>query len=209
MSAHQLHRQLGITYKSAWFMAHRIRYAMAQDPMTAGMLDGIVEIDETYVGGKGKGKRGRGSVAKTPVVALIQRDGQARSFKVDNVKGETLKGLARANVKETAHIMTDSFRSYRGIDKHFASHGYVDHSKEYVRGIIHTNFAESYFSLLKRGILGSFHHISKQHMHRYLGEFDYRWNNREESTDTQVSQAIKGFEGKRLTYKEPLQKRQG
>lgn len=204
VSANQLKRELGITYKSAWFMCHRIRYAMTQHPV-AEKLSGIIEIDETYVGGKPRkwGKKsgyGRGT-KKQPVVSLIQRDGDARSFVVDNVYNTTLQGLACDNIEVTSYIMTDKFRSYIGLNKKFASHESVDHSKEYARGIVHTNFAESYFSLLKRGIVGTFHHISKDHMQGYLGEFDFRWNNRNQDIKSSVSKAILGFEGKRLTYR--------
>lgn len=202
VSAHQLHRALEITYKSAWFMCHRIRYAMSQPPL-ADKLSGIVEADETYVGGKGHGKRGRGT-AKIPVVALIERGGRARSFKVDDVSARRIKGLIRDNVADTAHIMTDSFPSYRGLGKEFAGHGVVDHSQEYVRGIIHTNFAESYFSLLKRGILGTFHHVSEQHLQRYLDEFNFRWSLRKISDGERTSQAIRNAEGKRLMLRGSL-----
>ena len=203
ISAKQLERSIGVTYKTAWFLAHRIRHAMSKSPL-AEKLKGIVEVDETYIGGKGHGKRGRGAVKKTPVVSLIQRDGMARSFRVDNVKGSTLKGLIRDEVEGDAHIMTDAFPSYRGLEKEFASHGVVDHDKEYVRGIIHTNFAESYFSLLKRGIVGSFHHISRQHMDLYLNEFDFRWNTRKLDDGKRLMMALRNSIGKRLTYNVPL-----
>jgi transposase-like protein len=152
ISANQLHRMLGITYKSAWFMAHRIRFAMSQKPLSE-KLGSIVEADETYVGGKTKGKRGRGAANKTKVFSLIQRDGEARSFKVDNVKGKTLKRIIKNNVVDTAYVMTDEFKSYLGLKKIVANHSTVKHGKkEYVRGIVHTNFAESYFSLGKGGV---------------------------------------------------------
>lgn len=198
ISAHQLHRSLELDYKSAWFMCHRIRYAMTQPPLV-GKLGGIVEADETYVGPKHvRGKPGRGAGKKVPVLALIERGGRARSFKVDDVRGKTLKGLIRRNVEDMAHIMTDSFHSYQGLDEDFAKHDVVDHGKEYVRGIIHTNFAESFFSLLKRGILGTFHHVSERHLPRYLSEFDFRWSHRKLSDGERTIQAIKSIEGKRL-----------
>jgi len=161
ISANQLHRALGITYKSAWFLCHRIRYAMSREPLK-GMLKGIVEVDETYVGGKKRkgSKRGRGT-KKTPVLSLIERNGRARSYKLDNLTKKTIQGLIRKDVEITAHIMTDEFKSYNGLCKHFAGHSSVKHSeKEYCRGIVHVNFAESYFSLLKRAIIGAFHHVS-------------------------------------------------
>jgi len=202
ISSHQIHRQLGISYKSALFMTHRIRYAMSQPPL-ADKLTGIVEVDETYIGGleKGRpGRPGRGS-KKMAVVALIQRGGEGRLFHVPDVSSRSLKGLIRQNVDGMAHIMTDSLQSYKGLDEEFASHGTVDHSKEYVRGIIHVNFAESFFSLLKRGILGTFHHVSAQHLPRYLDEFNFRWSNRRATDGERMVKAIKGAEGKRLVLR--------
>jgi transposase-like protein/transcription elongation factor Elf1 len=202
MSANQLHRMLGITYKSAWFMGHRIRVAMTKSPL-AEKLSNIVEVDETYVGGKAKGKRGRGAGKKTKVYSLIQRDGEARSFKVDNVKSKTLKKLIKENVVDTAHVMTDEFKAYNGLEKQIAKHSTINHGKkEYVRGIVHTNFAESYFSLLKRGILGTFHHVSEEHMPRYLSEFDYRWNRRDKNDGERTIEAIQNSKGKRLMYRD-------
>ena len=205
ISANQIHRDLGITYKSAWFMAHRIREAMSNES-DMGMFDGIVEADETYIGGKTHGgKRGRGAEKKTPVFSLISRDGNARSFHVGNVKKTTLQGIIGEHVADTAHIMTDSFRSYRGLEKSHASHQFVDHSKEYVRGIVHTNFAESYFSLLKRGIIGTFHHVSKEHLQRYLHEFDFRWNRRDDDTAQAVIDLLRQSVGLRLLYRDSVE----
>lgn len=210
MSAHQLHRMLGVTYKSAWFMAHRIRYAMEQPPF-AKRLEGVVEADETYVGGKERNRKrqdkqkktGRGT-NKTPVVVLVERGGEARSFRMANVTGLEIKGAIRRNVAKESRIMTDSFKSYRGLGKEFASHEYVSHSDgEYVRGEVHTNTAENYFSILKRGIDGTYHHISEAHLPRYLAEFDFRYNNRiglgvDDAERTR--RALAGVVGKRLTY---------
>ena len=202
VSAHQLHRMLKITYKSAWFMAHRIRFAMTQIN-DCGKLDGIVEADETYVGGRAHGKRGRGADKKTKVFSLIQRDGQVRSFKVDDVKSKTLKGIIREHVADTANVMADEFASYLGLESQVAAHSSVKHKeKEYVRGIVHTNFAESYFSLLKRGILGTFHHVSEGHMQRYLSEFDYRWSHRGTDDGELTAEAIRESFGKRLLYQD-------
>ena len=202
ISANQLHRVLGITYKSAWFMAHRIRFSMSQPPAPEKLGD-IVEADETYVGGKASGKRGRGAANKTKVFSLIQRDGASRSFRVDDVKSKTLKTLIKNNVVDTAHVMTDEFLAYHGLNKIVNKHSTVNHGeKEYVRGIVHTNFAESYFSLLKRGILGTFHHVSEEHMQRYLDEFDYRWSRRKEDDGDNTIEAIYGAFGKRLQYKD-------
>ena len=209
ISAKQIERSVGITYKSAWFLCHRIRHAMG-DPDVQEMLTGIVEVDETYVGGKvrnrfgrkrGTGTRGRGAEKKTPVVTLIERDGRVKAFTVPNVGKGTLRRLIRENVEITADIMTDKFQSYSGLDKHFKSHQTVDHAKTYVRGIVHTNFAESYFSLFKRGIMGAFHHISEGHMDRYLAEFNFRWNSRKMGDVERMRLALSGFDGKRLLYR--------
>jgi transposase-like protein len=203
ISAHQLHRALGITYKSAWFMCHRIRYAMSRPPL-ADKLAGIVEADETYIGPRKAGKRGRGAEGKIPVFALIERGGRARSFKVDDIKARTLQGLIHRNVLDTAHIMTDDLASYWGLDKNFAGHGIINHKEAYVRGIVHTNFAESYFSLLKRGILGTFHHVSERHMQRYCDEFSFRWTLRKIDDGERTAEAVKAIEGKRLMLREPV-----
>ena len=207
ISANQIARELGLGYKSAWFMCHRIRCAMTQEPL-AGKLAGIVELDEAYIGGKPRGHHrksargiGRSQKQKTPVLTLVERKGAARSFVVENVQGHTLKTLAYNNIELTSHVMTDRFQSYRGLQGDFASHQAVDHSKEYVRGIVHVNFAESYFSLLKRGVIGTYHHISKQHLQMYLNEFDYRWTNRHADTRAAFAGVVKGATGKRLTYK--------
>lgn len=201
ISAHQLHRNLTVTYKSAWFMAHRIRYAISQPPLTKKMK-GVVEVDETYVGGKGKGKRGRGT-AKTPVVALVERKGRIKSTTVDRVSRKNLKGFIRENVDKTATVMTDDFTSYKGLDEEFKKHNIIRHSeKKYVEGEIHTNTVENYFSLLKRGITGIYHHVDKHHLHRYLSEFDFRYNTRKISDSERTINAIHKIEGKRLYYRD-------
>jgi transposase-like protein len=201
VSAHQLHRMLGITYKSAWFMAHRIRYAMGQPPLAEKLL-GTVEADETYVGGKAHGKRGRGAENKTPVFALIQRGGDVRSFRVERVTAKNLKAAIRENVTKNSTIMTDEFLAYKGLGKEFAGHQTVSHgSGEYVKGDAHTNTAEGYFSLLKRGIIGTYHHISKQHIDRYLAEFNFRYNSRKVDDAFRMILAIDGAKGKRLVLK--------
>jgi len=198
MSAHQLHRMLNITYKSAWFMAHRIRYAMGQPPL-AEKLQGIVEADETYIGGKAHGKRGRGAENKTPVFALVQRGGEVRSFKAERVTAKNLKGAIREHVDRSATIMTDEFLAYKGLHKEFADHQTVSHgTKEYVRGNAHVNSAEGYFSLLKRGIIGTYHHISKQHLDQYLNEFNFRYNSRKVDDEFRMVLAVEGAKGKRL-----------
>ncbi|MCK4644949.1 MAG: IS1595 family transposase [Candidatus Aminicenantes bacterium] len=200
ISAHQIHRMLGITYKSAWFMFHRIRYAIKQTSLNEKMK-GIIEADETYVGGKGKGKRGRGSEKKTPVFSLVQRDGKVKSQPVKNVTGKNLKSIIKENVDKNSVIMTDDFRSYAGLKKDYADHKVINHSKkEYVKGDVHTNTAENYFSLLKRGINGTFHHVSKHHLHRYCNEFDFRYNNRKVDDGMRTAILISKIGGKRLTY---------
>jgi len=201
ISSYQLHRDLELTYKSTWFMTQRIRFAMDKTPLT-NKLFGVVEADETYVGSKAHGKRGRGAANKKIVCSLIQREGDARSFVVKNVKANTLTKLLATHVDETAHIMTDSFTSYKGLGNIFTKHEFVDHKKEYVRGIVHTNFAESYFSLLKRGIIGTFHNVSTQHFQRYLHEFDFRWNSRDVSDTERMVSLLNSVTGKRMMYQD-------
>ncbi len=202
MSALQLSRMLDITYKSAWFMAHRIRHAMSHSGIFKKM-DGIVEADETYVGGKAKEIRGRGARKKTPVMALVERQGRVFSIPVDRVTSANLKGIIRENVATSATIMTDEFKSYIGLDKEFFRHEVVRHStKEYVRGNAHTNTVEGYFSVLKRGIVGIYHHVGKEHLHRYLAEFDFRYNARNVKDMDRTELAILRGDGKRLMYRD-------
>lgn len=211
MSAHQLHRMLGITYKSAWFLAHRIRFAMTQEPLFS-KLSGTVEVDETYVGGKSRNMhkserekriQGRGAVGKMPVVTLVERGGKVKSQYMESVTGENLKKALIEYVEQKACIMTDESPTYFGVNQHFAEHNAVNHKKgEYVRGNSHVNTCESIHALLKRGIIGTFHHVSKQHLHRYLSEFDFRFNARKNSDGERTLQAIQGFEGKRLMYRD-------
>jgi transposase-like protein len=220
MSAHQLHRMLGVTYKSAWFMAHRIREAMTQAPF-AERLRGTVEVDETYIGGKPRRsnkrqykpldpsrpdprlrKTGRGT-DKTPVVVLVQRDGMVYSERVANVTGATLKSVIRRHVDPSARIMTDAFKSYGGLGTEYAGHFTVNHLDEYVRGEVHTNTAENFFSILKRGIDGVYHHVSEAHLPRYLAEFNFRYNNRTANgiSDAERTRiALSQVGGKRLKY---------
>lgn len=200
MSAHQLHRTLGVTYKSAWFMAHRLRYAMTQKPMRE-KLQGKVEVDETFIGGKRRMYAKNSN--KTIVVALVERNGEARAFVAQNTGSGVLKGMIRDNVQKDSTIITDQWGAYRGIGKHFeGGHHTVNHGKhEYVRGDIYTNTVEGFFSLLKRGIMGTFHHISRQHTARYCNEFAFRWNTRNGSDAQRALTALKGIEGKRLVYR--------
>ena len=213
MSAHQLHRMLNISYKAAWFMAHRLRYAMASGPL-GGLLQGIVEVDETYVGAKHKRgtKKGRPGPDshKTPVVALVERGGRVRAFPM-RVTGENLKNAMVMNIDRSATIMTDEFPVYRKIGREFHAHETVHHrSGEYVRGNASTNVAEGFFSLLKRGINGSFHHVSKGHLARYVSEFEFRYNHRVAlgySDGERAALIVRGSENKRLTYKQPTETR--
>jgi transposase-like protein len=208
VSSHQLSRELNISIQSAWFLSHRIREAMAENP-EGGLLGGTVEVDETYVGGKprkgtGKHKRGRGT-KKAPVVVLVERDGKARTTRVDRVNAKELKGAIRAHVKKDAKIVTDDLNSYKGIGKEFeGGHSTVNHTAgEYVNSDReHTNTAESFFALLKRGHYGIFHSLSKQHLQRYANEFAFRWNNRKVTDGERMVEALKGAEGKRLMYRE-------
>ena len=150
------------------------------DSGTLEKMKGIVEADETYVGGKGKGTRriGRGTI-KTPVFSLLQRGGNVISQPVERVTGKNLKSIIREKVDKSAVIMTDDFTSYRGLKNEFADHKVIQHYKKiYVNGDIHTNTIEGYFSILKRGIIGIYQHVGKNHLHRYLAEFDFRYNNR-------------------------------
>lgn len=200
MSAHQLHRMLGVTYKTAWFMAHRLRHGMTQWSNIPA-LGGIVECDETYIGGR---EKGQGMTAnKVPVFALVQRGGSVRSMVMPRVTAKNLQAAVRTNVERSAQIMTDSYIGYKGLLGDFAAHETVNHlQKEYVRGQVHTNTVEGYFSLLKRGIIGTYHHVSEKHLHRYLAEFDFRYNARKDSDEVRTMAAMKGIEGKRLQYKQ-------
>jgi transposase-like protein len=201
MSAHQMHRMLGVTYKTAWFMAHRIRHAMTKYGIGLAPMSGIVECDETYIGGKTKG-RGAGFIEnKIPVFSLVQRGGEVRSFVMPFVTVNNLRAAVLNNVDRRAQIMTDSFMGYKTIGQHFSSHESVNHSiGEYARGNAHTNTVEGYFSLLKRGIVGTYHHVGEKHLHRYLAEFDFRYNARKDSDSVRTHAAMRGIVGKRLLY---------
>jgi transposase-like protein len=219
VSAHQLHRALGVTYQSAWFMAHRIREAMKDGGFSVfGGPDGsgIVEADETYYGPvetprpRNKyrppvTKKGRsGPANKRAIVALVERGGNIRSFHVAVADKATVSKIVMENVAKEARLMTDESSLYSGAGQVFASHETVKHSvKEYVRGDIHTNTIEGSFSIFKRGMKGIYQHCKEKHLHRYLAEFDFRYNHRVGlgySDIDRTKAAIKAIEGKRLTY---------
>ncbi|MEV4934783.1 IS1595 family transposase [Sphingobium sp. LSP13-1-1.1] len=210
VSAHQLHRTLEITYKSAWFLAHRIREAMRAGELDLpfGNTGGAVEMDETFIGIEPGVKMGKGGVRhKMKVVTLVDREtGRARSMVVDKLNINVVTGIAVENIAREAYLMTDDAGFYRKMRYTF-THGYTRHAKgEYVDGIIHTNTVEGYFSIFKRGMKGVYQHCAKKHLHRYLAEFDFRYSNREavgfNDADRSV-EAMKGIVGKRLTYKGP------
>ena len=220
MSAHQLHRMLKVTYRSAWFMAHRIRYTMSQEPLSS-KLNGTIEIDEAYIGGKRRehvrlavkpGERAKDypapSAGKAAVVSVLQRGGRVQSRHVERVTAENLKPIVQQMVAEDAHVMTDSSTVLAGALM-TRKHDQVNHSAgEYVRRengvVISTNTIEGYFATLKRGINGVYHHVGKQHLHRYLSEFDFRYNSRKEKDGDRTLLAIKGVGGKRLMLRDSI-----
>jgi transposase-like protein len=216
ISSNQLHRTLGITLKSAWFMSHRIREAMKDG--SGGPLgdDGsIVEADETMMGPqRGVAKKYAGQ-HRTKVLSLVQRDGKARSFHIAHIDGNNLKPIIMANLAKQSHLMTDGALHYRKIGAEFALHEFTNHQQnEYakpskVKGVrAHSNTVESYFGILKRGIVGTYHHVSEEHLQRYLDEFDFRFSNRKSlgvDDSQRAERLLKGVVGKRLTYETTVQ----
>jgi len=212
ISAKQLERMLGVTYKTAWFMAHRIREAMKTSPDgLLGSGGGTVEADETYWGNTLQSKVGKlvgssyVSTYKEKIVSLVQRGSTVRSFHVQTVNAKTLAEIIAKNVAKDANLMTDESPIYNRLGKDYASHETVKHKmKEYARGHVTTNTVEGYFSILKRGLIGTFHHVGEQHLQRYCNEFDFRYNSRTalgyNDTD-RTNLALKGITGKRLTYR--------
>jgi transposase-like protein len=218
ISAHQLHRTLGVTYKTSWFMCHRIREAMRSDDLRPfGSNGGFVEVDETFIGNdkdviRAKAPKGhkkpRSAVHKFKVLALVDREtGRARSMVVDDLKAKTLAPILNENIAREATLMTDELPTYKGIGKGFAKHHAVRHGMgEYVNRKnpeIHTNTIEGYFSIFKRGMKGVYQHCGKQHLHRYVAEYEFRYNNRSANgvEDQQRARiALEGAKGKRLTY---------
>ena len=207
-SSHQLHRILGITYKAAWFLSHRIREAMRDGKLAPmGGTGGIVEVDETYIGKQeGRGEES-GTWVKNMVVTLVERDGSARSFHTDGHSIADIVPIVRENIRRESRFMTDSALHYKAVGKEFAEHGAVAHKQyEYARGDIHTNTVEGYYSIFKRGMKGVYQHCSEKHLHRYLAEFDFRYSNRVAlgvNDEARTGRALKAVVGKRLTYKTP------
>lgn len=213
MSAHQLHRMLGVTYKTAWFMAHRIREAMKEgDPEPLGGKGKVVEVDETFIGKPGEvfvNGRGwvkmRGTTTKRKVISLVERGGRSRSIKVEELDAATIRKTLFENVVLDSRLHTDEAHHYRKPGTEFASHERVNHSEqEYARGDVTTNTVEGFFSIFKRGMTGVYQHCGEQHLQRYLHEFDFRYSNRsalgvEDAERTQ--RIMKGITGKRLTYR--------
>jgi transposase-like protein len=219
VSAHQLHRTLDITYRSAWFMAHRIRECMRSGGLgPLGGRGGIVEADETYFGptekprpSKQRGNRpykvgSRGPRDKRPIVALVERGGNVRTFHVANADKVTVGAIVAGNVNHESRLHTDESRIYIEIGGKFASHETVKHSAgEYVRGDVYTNSAENYFSIFKRGMKGVYQHCKEKHLHRYLAEFDFRYNHRIRlgyNDGERAALAVMNADGKRLTYRQ-------
>jgi transposase-like protein len=215
ISSHQIHRILGVQYNTAWFMTHRLREAMRDGSFAPfGGAGGAVEVDETFIGHdktiKPHGeKKGRGYAHKYKVLSLIDRNtGKARSMVVDDLKADTIIPIVRANIDRESRIMTDDAGQYLQVRKHFVEHGVVHHSRdEYVNPedkTIHTNTIEGFFSIFKRGMKGVYQHCSKDHLHRYLAEFDFRYNNRVAlgvNDLDRTAEAFRGIVGKRLTYR--------
>ena len=207
MSAHQLHRSIGVTYKTAWFMWHRIREAMTGETLAGfGTGGGVVEIDETFIGREPGIGKSRGTAHKMKVLSLVDRTTRrAKSMVIDDLKALTIMPILKANIDKEATIYTDDALQYNSVRKHFADHDFTVHSEgEYVRGDVHTNTIEGYFSIFKRGMKGVYQHCGKQDLHRYLAEFEFRYSNRAGNNlnDTQRAALIlQGTEGKRLTYR--------
>ncbi|HZS85399.1 MAG TPA: IS1595 family transposase [Stellaceae bacterium] len=207
MSTHQMHRMIGVSYKSTWFMMHRLREAMREGkfPGPLGGKNKVVEADETYVGGKAANRKNH-VPPKQAVFALVERDGKVRSRHVPDVSGKTLRDAMVTQIDRASYIMTDEAPQYVKTGKEFSGHGTVNHSaEEYVRAHFwHTNTVEGYFSILKHGIVGTYHHVSAAHLHRYLSEFDFRYNERAKlgvSDKERTEKMLKGIVGKRLTYR--------
>jgi transposase-like protein len=213
ISANQLHRILGVTLKTAWFMGHRIREAMRQGGLSPmGGPGSIVEVDETFVGRKQGMEPRRGwAHHKSVVLTLVERGGGARSFHIDDATKEQIAPIVRANIARETHVMTDEARRYERLGREFAKHDAVDHSREEYAyrdrktgTLIGTNTVEGYYSIFKRGMKGVYQHCQEKHLHRYLAEFDFRYSNRVKLGVNDLARAdlaLKGVAGKRLTYR--------
>ena len=206
ISSHQLMRTLDVTYKTAWFMTHRIREAMVSGKLPPMGGAGVtVEIEETFIGRKPGTRVRRGFAHKNAVMTLVQRGGYARSFHVDGTSAADLLPIIKANVLPGTSVITDEAGEYAHLAKHFAKHGFTRHGQgEYHRGDVHTNTVEGFYSVFKRGMKGIYQHCAEKHLHRYIAEFDFRYNNRvrlgvddAQRTDT----TLRGAVGKRLMYK--------
>jgi hypothetical protein len=185
-------------------MAHRIREAMKDDSGPLGGPGKIVESDEAFVGGKQSRRAYRKVAPKKKVVALVERDGRARSFHVANIHGNTVRAALVTNIDRASTLMTDDALIYKAIGREFAGHHALLHaSRHYAKGEVHSNSAENFFSIIKRGVIGTYHHWSEAHMHRYLVEFDFRYSTRDMSDADRTAEALKGARGKRLTYRQP------
>jgi len=223
MSAHQIHRMLGVTYKTAWFMCHRIREAMTDNnPPPLGGKDKTIEADETYFGNKVALKKARKKVTVTVagqkfvksalnthggsnkyvVVSLVERGGSIRSFHVDRATRSNIREILVRNADRKSRLVTDEFSAYKNVGEEYNRHETVNHSKyEYVRGDVYTNTLEGYYSIFKRGMVGTYQHCSESHLQRYVTEFDFRYNGRKLNDNERRDAALKGIEGKRLTYR--------
>lgn len=209
VSAHQIHRTIGVTYKTAWFLCHRIREAM-REPNPDDQIGGggsTVEADETFWGTEDKYRNKPsqpGTNHKIKIFSLVDRSGKARSFHVPNVRATTLRPILKEQLKADTKLYTDKGGQYRYMHQDFP-HDTVDHGiGEYVRGDVHTNTVEGYFSIMKRGLNGVYQHVSEKHLKRYLGEFDFRYSYRQKLGFDDLDRtklALKGIEGKRLTYR--------
>ncbi|MGH9864757.1 MAG: IS1595 family transposase [Candidatus Acidiferrales bacterium] len=214
MSAHQLHRMLGVAYQTAWFIEHRIREAMRDGSFSPmGGEGSTVEIDETYIGRKDGFEVRQGAWHKNAVLTLVERGGSARSFHVDMPTKEEIVPIVRANIDRETHVMTDEANRYSKLGSEFAKHDVVDHSRgEYgytdreTGEKINTNTIEGYYSIFKRGMKGVYQHCGEQHLHRYLAEFDFRYSNRTKlgvNDATRAAKIVEGAKGKRLMYRRP------
>jgi transposase-like protein len=217
ISSHQLHRMLGVTYKTAWFMSHRIREGMAPAPASVEPMGGVgkvVEADETYIGKKrSKGEGERGYQHKMKVFTLVQRNGVARSVRVENVTTKELMPIIRHNVDPKSMVVTDEAMVYNSLKHQYPFHATVNHGEEeWTRGDAHTNTVEGFFSIFKRGMIGIYQHCSEAHLQRYLAEFDFRYSHRAKlgyNDSDRADVAMKGIGGKRLTYRRTSGAQQG